>query len=116
MVLWPQAHIQYMESLCGIIYGIISGIWNQVLPRGLYKSPVLALYLAPKLSLQYSSQYTEFHLEYVDYDLRTYDTLATHQRTSDSVQEVMSPAALGWSAFLRFNSKSLEISHHVQSK
>ena len=40
-----------------------------------------------KLSLQYSSQYTEFHLEYVDYDLRTYDTLATHQRTSDSVQD-----------------------------
>ena len=23
-----------------------------------------------KLSLQYSSQYTEFHLEYTDYDLR----------------------------------------------
>jgi hypothetical protein len=32
MVLRPRAHIQYMESynLCGIIYGIISGIWNQV--------------------------------------------------------------------------------------
>jgi hypothetical protein len=34
------------------------------------------------------SQYTEFHLEYADYDLRTYNTLATHQRTSDPVQEL----------------------------
>ena len=39
MALRPQAHIQYVESLCGIM----SGIWNQVLPRGLYKSPVSAL-------------------------------------------------------------------------
>ena len=33
------------------------------------------------------SQYTEFHLEYVEYDLRTYNTLATHQRTSEPVQD-----------------------------
>jgi hypothetical protein len=70
MVLWPQAHIQYMESLCGIIYGIISGIWNQVLPRGLYKSPVLALYLAPKLSLPYSIANTLSFTLIPDYDLR----------------------------------------------
>ena len=31
--------IIYVESLCGIM----SGIWNQVLPRGLYKSPISAL-------------------------------------------------------------------------
>jgi hypothetical protein len=35
------------------------------------------------------SQYTEFHLEYADYDLRTYNTLAIYQQTSDPVQDIV---------------------------
>jgi hypothetical protein len=45
--------------------------------------PLLALVVSALLY----SQYTEFHLEYAYYDLCTYNTLATHQRTSDPVQE-----------------------------